>query len=59
MAKNKATGDDRRVGAVKSRSQIKNPITGTWTKRDNKTGKFMDVKANPKPFKGVRKTQGR
>jgi len=55
MAKNKEVGDDRRVGAVKSRSQIKNPITGTWTKRDDKSGKFMDVKADPKPFKGVRK----
>ena len=55
MAKNKAAGDDRRVGAVKTRSQIKNPVTGTWTKRDDKSGKFMDVKADPKPFKGVRK----
>ena len=55
MAKNKEVGDDRRVGAVKGRSQIKNPITGTWTKRDDATGKFMDVKADPKPFKGVRK----
>ena len=43
------------LGAVKSRSQIKNPLTGTWTKRDDKSGKFMDVKADPKPFKGVRK----
>jgi hypothetical protein len=55
MAKNKTPGDSQRKGAVKARSQIKNPITGTWTKRDNKTGKFMDVKADPKPFKGVRK----
>ncbi|HKZ97376.1 MAG TPA: hypothetical protein VJ045_10390 [Hyphomicrobiaceae bacterium] len=55
MAKNKEVGDDRRVGAVKKRSQIKNPITGTWTKRDDASGKFMDVKADPKPFKGVRK----
>jgi len=55
MAKNKEAGDDRRVGAVKGRSQIKNPLTGTWTKRDDKSGKFMDVKADPKPFKGVRK----
>ena len=58
MAKNKRAGDDRRIGAVKSRSQIKNPVTGTWTKRDDKTGKFMDVKADPKPFKGVRKNKG-
>ena len=55
MAKNKRAGDDRRIGAVKSRSQIKNPVTGTWTKRDDKTGKFMDVKSDLKPFKGVRK----
>lgn len=48
--------NEGRVGAVKARSQVKNPITGTWTKRDDKTGKFMDVKADPKPFKGVRKT---
>jgi len=55
MAKNKIPGDNQRKGAVKTRSQIKNPITGTWTKRDDKSGKFMDVKADPKPFKGVRK----
>jgi hypothetical protein len=36
MAKNKAPGDDRRIGAVKGRSQIKNPLTGTWAKRDDK-----------------------
>ena len=59
MAKNKTTGDDRRVGAVKSRSQVKNPLTGTWTKRDDKSGKFMDVKADAKPFKGVRRERGR
>jgi hypothetical protein len=59
MAKNKAPGDDRRAGAVKKRSQVKNPITGTWTKRDDISGKFMDVKANAKPFKGVRKARGR
>jgi len=55
MAKNKEAGDDRRVGAVRKRSQIKNKLTGTWTKRDDKSGKFMDVKADAKPFKGVRK----
>ncbi len=55
MAKNKEVGDDHRVGAVKKRSQIENKLTGTWTKRDEGSGKFMDVKADPKPFKGVRK----
>jgi hypothetical protein len=55
MARNKTPGDEKRAGAVKARSQIKNELTGTWTKRDDKSGKFMDVKADPKPFKGVRK----
>jgi hypothetical protein len=55
----KKPGDDRRVGAVELRSQLKNPITGTWTKREDKTGKFVEVKVDPKPFKGVRKTKGR
>ena len=55
MAKNKSPGDHQRKGAVKARSQIKKPSTGTWTKRDDTSGKFMDVKADPKPFKGVRK----
>lgn len=57
MAKNRTVGDNQRKGAVKTRSQIKNPITGTWTKRDDKSGKFMDVKADTKPFKGVRMTK--
>jgi hypothetical protein len=30
-------------------------VTGKWTKRDDKSGKFMDQKADKKPFKGVRK----
>jgi hypothetical protein len=55
MAKNKEAGDNRRVGAVRRRSQIKNTLTGTWTKRDDTTGKFLDVKEDSKPFKGVRK----
>ncbi|MGE0025186.1 MAG: hypothetical protein AB7S70_16320 [Hyphomicrobium sp.] len=59
MAKNKEAGDDRRVGAVRKRSQITNKLTGTWTKRDDKSGKFLDVKADAKPFKGVRKKPGK
>lgn len=48
-------GDNHREGAVKGRSQTHNPKTDTWTKRDAETGKFMDGKADKKPFKGVRK----
>lgn len=46
---------DQRKGAVKGRSQIKNPITGTWTKRDDKSGKFMEVKTVSQLFKGIRR----
>lgn len=55
MAKNAPTGDGRRIGAVKDRSQVFNPKTGHWTKRDAASGRFMDQKADGKPFKGVRK----
>ncbi|UXR86208.1 hypothetical protein [Staphylococcus felis] len=47
--------DGRRKGAVKSRSQVKNPKTNRYVKRDTKTGRFLDVKSDSKPFKGVRK----
>ena len=33
MATNKPIGDNARVGAVKGRSQVFNPVTGLWTKR--------------------------
>jgi hypothetical protein len=56
MARNKPYGDSARKGAVRGRSQIQNPKTGLWTKRDRNTGKFMDVKTtNASPFKGVRR----
>lgn len=48
--------DSSRNGAVKNRSQVQNPKTGLWVKRDSETGKFLDVKTSTdKPFKGVRK----
>ena len=55
MATNKPTGDHARKGAVKTRSQVLNPHTNRWVKRDATTGLFMDQKADPRPFKGVRK----
>jgi len=55
MAKNPPTGDNRRLGAVRDRSQFKTP-SGNWAKRDPKTGRIIDVKTSDKrPFKGVRK----
>jgi len=55
MATNKPYNDGQRQGAVRERSQTLNPKTGNWTKRDSDTGKFIDVKQDGKPFKGVRK----
>jgi len=55
MAVNKPYGDGHRKGAVRGRSQTHNPKTSQWVKRDSDTGKFMDVKQNGKPFKGVKK----
>jgi hypothetical protein len=55
MATNPPKGDGHRQGAVKDRSQTYNPKNERWTKRDTDTGQFIDQKADPKPFKGVRK----
>ncbi|MBS7825015.1 hypothetical protein J7547_07265 [Wohlfahrtiimonas chitiniclastica] len=54
MATNKPYGDNKRIGAVKQRSQTQTG-SGHWVKRDSETGKFMDVKSDGTPFKGVRK----
>ncbi len=55
MATNGKSGDNRRHGAVRSRTQTYNPKTETWVKRNSDTGRFMDVKSDGKPFKGVTK----
>jgi hypothetical protein len=57
MATNKPAGDGHRNGAVRKRSQLKTPVMGEtkFTKRDGKTGKFMDQTAGSRKFKGVRK----
>lgn len=54
MAKNPPVGDGHRIGAVKDRSQTYNPQNDRWVKR-GPTGRFIDQKADDKPFKGVRK----
>ena len=40
MAVNKPTGDNARKGAVKKRTQLKNQLTKTSTKRNKKGGQF-------------------
>jgi hypothetical protein len=57
MASNEPVGDNRRIGAVKKRSQLKTKMQGekNWTKRSKDTGRFMDQTKGEKKFKGVRK----
>ena len=55
MAKNPPPGDNHRVGAVRDRSQVFNPHTDRWVKRDAETGRFLDQKADKDRFKGVRR----
>ena len=55
MATNQPSGDNRRKGIVRGRSQTYNPRTQLYVKRDTSTGRFMDVKMDGTPFKGVRK----
>jgi hypothetical protein len=40
---------------VKGRSQVFNPKTEQWVKRDTDNGRFMDVKQDGEKFKGVRR----
>jgi hypothetical protein len=55
MAKN--TGSGSRTGSVTDRTQVKNPATGDYVKRDESEGagkgRFMDVKQDGTKFKGV------
>jgi hypothetical protein len=53
MAVNKPVGDNARKGAVKKRTQLKNPITKTLTKRNKEDGQFLAVKKSEKKYKGV------
>ena len=54
------TGKGSRKGSVDDRTQVKNPATGDYVKRNEDStskadGKFMAVKKDGTPFKGVAK----
>ena len=51
------SGKNSRKGSVKSRTQVFNPVTNQWVKRDSATGQFMAAKKDSEPFKGVRKEE--
>ncbi len=48
------TGDAHRVGAVKERAQVKNPLTGRYVKIDTNTGRIIANKKTDGPYKGIR-----
>jgi hypothetical protein len=52
MGKN--TGQSSRMGAVKERVQAKNPITNRYVKIDTTTGRIVDQKKTPGPYKGIK-----
>lgn len=54
MADNNPPGDGHRIGAVRERSQTVTPAR-YYAKPDTQTGRFMDVKSDKTPFKGVRR----
>ncbi|MDR0477105.1 MAG: hypothetical protein LBH14_04110 [Desulfobulbaceae bacterium] len=53
MAKN--TGEGYRKGAINDRTQMHNPKTDLYVKRDTETGRFMEQKSGGGPFKGIAK----
>jgi hypothetical protein len=53
MAKNEASGHGR-VGRIKHRSQTLNTQNKRWVERDAKSGQFINLKADHKPFKDVK-----
>lgn len=55
MATNPPPGDNHRNGAVRQRSQTFNPHNNRWVERDTDSGRFINQKADNRPFKGVRR----
>ena len=49
------TNAGHRRGSVSTRVQVMNSITKRWVKLDTKTGRIVDHKKTPGPYKGVRK----
>lgn len=50
----KNTGQSSRMGAIKERAQAKNPITNRYVKIDTTTGRIVDQKKTPGPYKGIK-----
>jgi len=50
MAKSQTTG---RTGVTKTRVQVLNQVTNRWVKLDTNTGRIVDHKKSPGPYKGI------
>lgn len=52
-----ATRDDNNKlkGAIKKRTQVLNPKTGKYVKRDTETGQFLSMKKSGGKYKSIRK----
>jgi hypothetical protein len=48
------TGQSSRKGAVKERVQAQNPVTHRYVKIDTNTGRIIDHKKTPGPYKGIK-----
>jgi hypothetical protein len=53
------SGEGHRIGSVRQRSQTYNPRTGQYVERDTSSGRFINVKEDGTPFKGVAKEPDR
>ena len=45
----------RADNGASTRVQIKNPVTDRWVKLDTRTGRIVDTKKSPGPFKNISK----
>ncbi len=43
------------ANTIKRRVQVKNPVTNRWVKIDTTTGRIVDHKKTPGPYKSIRK----
>lgn len=43
-----------RTPTTKGRAQMLNPLTGRYVKIDTDTGRIIDTKKSPGPYKGIR-----
>lgn len=55
MAKRSGSGSLK--GAITNRKQVLNPVTKRYVKIDTETGKIIDHKKSPGPYKNVRKVE--